>query len=481
MSLTINTNISSLTAQNNLSKSQNKLSSAIERLSSGNRINSAKDDAAGLAISTRFTTQINGLDQAVRNANDGISLAQTTESALDEVTNNLQRIRELAVQSTNASNSASDRAALDAEVQQRLSEVTRIATQTNFNGMKVLDGSSKNLSFQVGANVGEVISVGLNQGVKANQIGQLASGSIGGFTPAAAATAGTTTGSALPASFDFSGGNDFDLTVNGKAVTLNTNTTNAAGFVTALNTALTAAGAGATASQDANGNLVLTSSGTGKAATAPTVTGAGAADLGTLTSVNGLDKGDIAPVTLGDVTLQVGDNAAFSLKGTYKSAQDLADAINAKSGDGINAYVGQNGQVQYASASDVTVGGTTADLTAAGLTAGKVAVSTTQTLADSSVKTVDGANQTIASVDAALQSISDVRSDLGAIQNRFESTISNLQNISQNLTSSRSAITDADFAQETANMSSAQILQQAGVSVLATANQSQQIVTKLLG
>lgn len=472
MSLTINTNISSLTAQNNLSKSQNKLSSAIERLSSGNRINSAKDDAAGLAISTRFTTQINGLDQAVRNANDGISLAQTTESALDEVTNNLQRIRELAVQSTNASNSASDRAALDAEVQQRLSEVTRIATQTNFNGMKVLDGSSKNLSFQVGANVGEVISVGLNQGVKANQIGQLASGSIGGFTPATAATAGTTTLSAVadPTAA-------FAATVNGQAI----NVTAAAGrdaatFLTAVNGALSTAGANATATINTDGNLVFTSSTTGKDSAAPTVTGAGGS-----TSVAGLDKGDIAPVTIGDVTLQVGGNAAFSIQGTYKSAQDLADAINAKSGDGINAYVGQNGQVQYASASDVTVGGTAADVTAAGLTAGKVAVSTTQTLADSSVKTVDGANQTIASVDAALQSISDVRSDLGAIQNRFESTISNLQNISQNLTSSRSAITDADFAQETANMSSAQILQQAGVSVLATANQSQQIVTKLLG
>lgn len=154
MALTINTNIMSLNAQRNLGTSQMKLSSAIERLSSGNRINSAKDDAAGLAISTRFTTQITGLNRAVQNANDGISLAQTTESALDETTNNLQRIRELAVQSTNASNSASDRAALDSEVQQRLSEVTRIATQTNFNGMKVLDGSAKNLSFQVGANVG---------------------------------------------------------------------------------------------------------------------------------------------------------------------------------------------------------------------------------------------------------------------------------------------------------------------------------------
>ena len=192
MALTINTNIMSLNAQRNLTTSQNKLSSAIERLSSGNRINSAKDDAAGMAISTRMTTQINGLTQAQRNANDGISLAQTTESALDEVTNNLQRIRELAVQSTNASNSSSDRAALDAEVQQRLSEVTRIATQTNFNGMKVLDGSAKSLSFQVGANVGEVINVSLNQGMKANQLGTLNEGSIGGFV-AAADTAGTTT------------------------------------------------------------------------------------------------------------------------------------------------------------------------------------------------------------------------------------------------------------------------------------------------
>ncbi|NII54196.1 flagellin [Luteibacter sp. SG786] len=478
MALTINTNIMSLNAQRNLSTSQTKLSSAIERLSSGNRINSAKDDAAGLAISTRFTTQINGLTQAVRNANDGISLSQTTESALDEVTNNLQRIRELAVQSTNASNSASDRAALDAEVQQRLSEVTRIATQTNFNGMKVLDGSAKELSFQVGANVGEVITVGLDKGVKANQVGQLASGSIGGFV-AAANTAGTTTASALPASFDFTTTN-FNLTVNGKAITLNTDTTDAAGFAAALNTALGTAGAGATAAIDANGKLVLTDATTGKDSVAPVVGGTGAGSLGTLTSVNGVDAGSPAALTVGDVTLQVGSNAAFSIKGTFNTAQDLADAINAKSGDGINAYVGSDGSVKFASASTITVGGTAADVTAAGLTAGAINVSTTSTLADSSIKTVDGANDTINRVDAALQSISDLRSDLGAVQNRFESTISNLQNISQNLTASRSAITDADFAQETANMSSAQILQQAGVSVLAQANQSQQIVQKLL-
>ena len=159
MAQVINTNVLSLNAQRNLTTSQSSLATALQRLSSGLRINSAKDDAAGLAISDRFTTQIRGLNQAVRNASDGISLAQTAESALGELTNNLQRIREIAVQAANASNSASDRAALDQEVQQRLAEVQRIATQTAFNGQKVLDGTFGNATFQVGANVGETITV----------------------------------------------------------------------------------------------------------------------------------------------------------------------------------------------------------------------------------------------------------------------------------------------------------------------------------
>ncbi len=173
MALVINTNVMSLNAQRNLSTSGSQLATSLQRLSSGLRINSAKDDAAGLAISSRMTTQINGLTQAVRNANDGISLAQTTESALQEVSNNLQRIRELAVQSANATNSDSDRAALDQEVQQRLAEVNRIATQTSFNGRKVLDGSFGNATFQVGANVGETISVGLDSSVKNADIGNI--------------------------------------------------------------------------------------------------------------------------------------------------------------------------------------------------------------------------------------------------------------------------------------------------------------------
>lgn len=483
MALTINTNIMSMNAQRNLSTSQTKLSSAIERLSSGMKINSAKDDAAGLAISTRMTTQINGLNRAVQNANDGISLSQTTESALDEVTNNMQRIRELAVQSTNASNSTSDRAALDAEVQQRLSEVTRIATQTNFNGMKVLDGSAQNLSFQVGANVGEVINVSLNQGMKSNQVGQLATGSAApAFTAASAVTGtkGTTVAGQATTNFDYST-TAASFTVNGQTITLNQNYTNAAGLATAINNQLSSTGAGATASQT-GGTFTFTNTANG--ATSPTVAGSGASTLfGTTTSTAGtpdVAAGAATPITLnaGDVTIAVGSNPAFSLTGTFKSTQDMADAINAKSGQGINAYVSTDGSLKFASASAITIGGTKAAAT--GFTAGTVAVSAATTLANSSVATVDGANDTINRIDAALQSVSALRSTLGAVQNRFESTISNLQNISQNLSSSKSAITDADFAQETANMSSAQILQQAGVSVLAQANQSQQIVTKLL-
>ncbi|MEE4185595.1 MAG: flagellar protein FlaB, partial [Gammaproteobacteria bacterium] len=174
MPAVINTNVLSLNAQRNLTRSDSQLATSLQRLSSGLRINSAKDDAAGLAIANRFTTQIRGLNQAVRNANDGISLAQTAESALDELTNNLQRIRELAVQSANATNSASDRAALDQEVQQRLAEVDRIASQTSFNGQKVLDGSFGSAQFQVGANVGETITVNLTTGVRADQLGQIA-------------------------------------------------------------------------------------------------------------------------------------------------------------------------------------------------------------------------------------------------------------------------------------------------------------------
>ncbi|WNL47253.1 flagellin [Dyella sp. BiH032] len=377
MVMSVTTNISSLNAQNNLAKTQSKLSTAIERLSSGMRINSAKDDAAGLAISTRFTTQINGLNQAVRNANDGISMAQTTESALDEVTNNLQRIRELAVQSATGSNSTTDRAALDKEVQQRLAEVTRIAQQTNFNGTKVLDGSAGTVSFQVGANVGETISVDFSVGMKTNQVGQVDTAAV------------------------------------------------------------TASG------------------------TAPTY-----------------------PLTLAaDQTVKIGTSNITLKSGTvFNSATDVTNALNAGFKD-----AGVDAQASADATGTISVAAFGADVDASGATALGFAAADKAThaldakhLSDASVSTVSGANDAIRRVDSALQAVSDLRSNLGAVQNRFESTISNLQTISQNLSSSRSQIQDADFASETANMSSANILQQAGVSVLAQANSSQQSVLKLL-
>src|SRR6185295_16176957 len=212
----INTNVMSLNAQRNLTTSGSAMATAIQRLSSGLRINSAKDDAAGLAISDRMTTQISGLNQAVRNANDGISLAQTTEGALQEVTNNLQRIRELAVQSANATNSTSDRNALDQEVQQRIAEIDRIASQTSFNGRKVLDGSFGGATFQVGANVGETITLQLSASVKSSALGSIAtaSGSVNtntlitagtNDTPAVPGTGGTNVTTGTVSVFDYSG------------------------------------------------------------------------------------------------------------------------------------------------------------------------------------------------------------------------------------------------------------------------------------
>lgn len=595
MVMSVNTNISSLNAQNNLAKSQSKLATAIERLSSGMKINSAKDDAAGLAISTRFTTQINGLNQAVSNANDGISLAQTTESALNEVTNNMQRIRTLAVQSANATNSQSDRDALDAEVQQRLSEITRISQQTTFNGRHVLDGSFGSAAFQIGANVGETISVNLSQGAGAKQVGQIAQSSTGDISSMFASSAGLTLA-------------DGDLTVNGNKVAAG-NYTTAADLAAAINTAI---GGGSTAAS-ASGNEIAfdnstttaitfggtakstlgltdvaaqsggvttttatTASSTGVAAALPSAGGgsvtvaAGQIKVGTTaiaantyttaqsladainaaaTTENGGTATTLATVdaTSGELTFtnnsttaavsisdsasatdglglpttvaqattstspvvdgtgtSTGVNTAVSaaatsalslatgdltingtdMAGTYKDAQSLVDAINSKGIDGVSAYYDSTSKnVHLNSQSDLTVDGSKAGTVAGGLGfsgAGTTAIATGSSLAASDVKTVDGANDTISRIDAALSTISSMRSDLGAVQNRFSSTIANLQTISQNLSSSRSQIQDADFAAETANMSSANILQQAGVSVLAQANSSTQAVLKLL-
>jgi flagellin len=484
MVMSVITNISSLNAQKNLATSQSKLATAISRLSSGMRINSAKDDAAGLAISTRFTTQINGLNQAVSNANDGISLAQTTESALNEVTNNMQRIRTLAVQSANATNSDSDRAALDAEVQQRLSEITRISQQTTFNGRHVLDGTFGSAAFQIGANVGETISVNLSQGAGAKQVGQMATSATGDISSlflsgGSAATAASYTSGTITAG-DYSTTNKV-FTVDGNTVTLSANysVSGTSAMATDIGTAL---GAGYSVTE-ASGKITIAKA-TAGAGAAPAISGADAALI--TTGGTGTAGTDAVAGTASDLTLASGDLTidGTDMAGSYKDAQSLVDAINSKGIAGVSAYYDSSSKEMHLNAqAALTVDGTKAGAGAGNLAfsgAGATAIATGGDLASSNVKTVSGANDTISRIDAALGTISSMRSDLGAVQNRFDSTIANLQTISQNLSSSRSQIQDADFAAETANMSSANILQQAGVSVLAQANASTQSVLKLL-
>jgi len=504
MALGINTNILSLNAQRNLNQSQNTLATSLERLSTGLRINSAKDDAAGLAIAERFTTQIRGLNQAVRNASDGISLSQTAESALGEVTNNLQRIRELAIQASNATNSSSDRAALDNEVQQRLAEIDRIAQQTSFNGSKLLDGSFGTAQFQVGANVGETISVNLSNGVRGNQVGQIASST---------STTEVDT-NALSGSATIAVGSNDAVTIG--ASTAGTQAGQNAGSAYAKAEAINSAGvSGLTVT--ATNNVEL-----GAAAT----TGTAASDTYSLT-INGqaiysaYDQNANGVLTTQQITDAInsqssntGVTAALSGANLRLSAADGRDIIigqdfggaaagglsdgagGATTVNGVEFRDGTMGTVAQATATSTTAaavnGGTltftasenivaTGDGVAMGFgAANQTFALDTTTLSSVSVTSVANANDTISRIDAALTTVNDLRSEFGAIQNRFESTISNLQTQSENLSASRGRIQDADFASETAALTKAQILQQAGVSVLAQANAAPQIVLSLL-
>lgn len=469
MAQVINTNIASLNAQRNLTKSQNMLSTSLQRLSSGMRINSAKDDAAGLAISERFTAQIRGLNQAVRNANDGISLAQTAEGALGEVTNNLQRIRELAVQSSNATNSASDRAAMQAEVAQLLAEVDRVASQTNFNGVNLLDGSFSSQVFQVGANVGQTITVSSIQDstVVGLSLTDSAATRTDGTAPTAALLAG-------------------DLTVNGTdvgavardakaiaAAIAATSTSVTASATTTVDTGAFTAAVGETSGDTYTltvGGVDITATSTGAgtitAAAMDTAYGAGTviADLAAagITATGTFAGGD---KTFIDAD---GDNIVISetLVGTWGGSD-----ASVASGTGTNYGVVDS---IVSTGADLVIAGT--DPTKAGLTA----TTTTATTSTLNVSTVAGAGSLITAVDSALNLLNSSRGDLGAIQNRFESVVASLQVSSESMSAARSRIQDADFAAETAALTKAQILQQAGVAMVAQANSLPQNVLTLL-
>jgi flagellin len=466
---TINTNISSLTAQRNSSKVQDQLATSMARLSSGLRINSAKDDAAGLAISERFTTQIRGLNQAARNANDGISLAQTAEGALGSINDNLQRMRELAVQSANATNSASDRAALQQEVSQLQSEVDRVATQTQFNGINLLDGTFSAQQFQVGANAGQTITVAGISSARTSALGQfqgfvMTNQSIGTASATAAAqsiTVGGVTTSlgtiandakAIAAAISGSGIAGLTATANATTVAAGTSTANATAYGNSTVTVN-----GIAISVGVTANLATNRANTVAALNAQSsVTGVVAQDTGTGVSLTAADGRNI--------TVAFAAGAA-----TAATEADLGLAAAATTGGTLN--------MTYQAPS-----GTSGNMTFTGaFNPGATAIAATGTsISAVDISTVAGANAALSAVDAALTSVNTNRATLGAIQNRFMSTISSLQTTSENLTASRSRIQDADFAAETANLSRAQVLQQAATAMVAQANQLPQQVLQLL-
>lgn len=459
----INTNVASLNSQRNLNASQNSLNTSLQRLSSGLRINSAKDDAAGLAISERFSAQIKGLNQAVRNANDGISLAQTAEGALSETGNILQRIRELSIQSANSTNSSGDRQALQEEVSQLKQEMDRIAVNTEFNGQRILDGSFSSASFQVGANANQTIDFGIGS-AKAGSIGGIAS-ETGTEVSAAAATDITVAIGAGSATSVQSSAN-FATSINGQ------DATSAFAKAAALNAANIP---GLSATAETSGTQTVGAIG-GTAADTYNLTVNGVAiftgqDVSTaLTNtalrdaINGSSNqtGVVASLNGGDLTLTAADGRNITVTESGTGFVAGTDGISVTGGDFDGAL---RGTISVSATESITVGGTVATV---GLNA--AIAKDSNGIDDIDISTAAGAQEAIKRVDSALTSVNSQRGALGAIQNRFSSTISNLANVSENLSSARSRILDADFAAETANLTRGQILQQAGTAMLAQAN-----------
>jgi flagellin len=604
MAQVINTNIASLNAQRNLNTSQSSLAVSLNRLSSGLRINSAKDDAAGLAISERFTTQIRGLNQAIRNANDGISLAQTAEGALGETGNSLQRIRELAIQSANSTNSASDRTALNAEAQQLMAEIQRIGQTTQFNSQNILDGTFSSAQFQVGANANQIISFGVD-GATTNMLGayQMSGAAVSssafdgaGFTingvevgvSAATSAAGITSDSATAkatainsktnltgvsasatnsvvgtAPIARAGLTSGALLVNGVAIGAIASSTNAVtqgrNAAAAINvktgetgvvatadastgtltlaaadgrnialtsSAATQAGAAAiqnatgldvSAGSNASGNQVgiltlaagVTGSGTGLndhdtvtvggltyefALTASGVTGSNVkVDIGVALGATAVAAGNLlkaavqAQYTSGATSVVVSgtgvgltftdDKVGGTTAPSFSSSTGVTTFANTTPGTAAADGTGvtTRGTLTLSSPSDFTVGG--ADVAFGGVSA---ASSSLTQLSAVDISTVAGANSAIAVLDGAMSQVTSIRADLGAVQNRFASTVANLTTTSENLNAARSRILDTDFAAETANLTRNQILQQAGVAMLAQANALPNTVLSLL-
>tara|TARA_R110001583_G_scaffold195420_1_gene373004 strand:- start:11377 stop:13026 length:1650 start_codon:yes stop_codon:yes gene_type:complete len=545
MAQVINTNVASLNAQRNLNVSQNSLSTSLQRLSSGLRINSAKDDAAGLAISERFTSQIRGLDQARRNANDGISLSQTAESALQSSGDILQRIRELAIQSANATNSAGDRAAINSEVQQLTQELQRISTNTEFNGQKLLDGSFTSAQFQVGANANQTITA-TSGNFQTNAYGNYRIGGLATSTNSPNGVGDLVVGTAIADGKLTTAGADGNTSVvAGDTITVSSalgskNITYSAGssaeqIAAKINQAETGVRASANTSfilgaDDAGGGaagfqqstsysfLLATDGSPGADPTSFTTVSFSVGGTASGTSAGQASQLNAAVQAFNDVSGKTGftakivetDNGQFGIQLTSEVGKDIRVMNDSASGanlaieditvlDGNTATTstlattltaaGNGGAWAAASGAWVTgqvildsdksfslsTGNATDITTAAGTFGGQL-----QSVDKLDVSTVESSNRTLAMVDSALAAVNNQRARYGALQSRFESTITNLQSTSENLSASRSRIKDADFAAETANLTRAQILQQAGTAMLAQANQLPQQVLQLL-
>ena len=479
MPLIVNTNIQSLNAQRNLSKTLTPLQTAMQRLSSGLRINSAKDDAAGLTIATRMDSQMRGIEQAIRNANDAVSLVQTAEGAIDEMTNALQRMRELSVQSANGSNTAFDRQATDQEVQQLIQEIDRISTQTQFNSQTLLDGTLGTKAFQVGANAGQTINVTMSQSLRSNAVGQIAT-ATGTAVTGSAINADTTTiaigtGSAVAINASVAGtatgGQTTDsawskaAAINGSGVAgLTATTTNAQ-----TDAAFAATNTTGTYSLTINDAAIYTAQDlTAGALTATAI----AAQINLYSSQTGVAAAANSGTS---VTLTASDGRNVNITQTHTGSATGGFADTFAKEDTLTTL---RGTISLSASDNITFGGSGPQNADLGLAA--TIAKDANTISGINVQTADAANDAMKRIDSALSVISSTRATLGATLNRFSSTTSNLSNVLENITAAHSRIMDADFAAESANITKSQILQQAGISVLAQANTSTQSVLALL-
>ncbi len=519
MPTSINTNILSLNAQLNLQSSQNSLATSLERLSSGLRINTAADDAAGFAISQQMTAQINGINQAAQNANDGISMAQTAQGGLNAEIGLLQSMRTLAVQAANGTNSASDRQAIQAQIAQLQQELSRTALSTQFNGLNILDGTMSDAQFQVGSNANQVINFGIAS-TKASDIGNNSYSTSGAMTGATLSTSSTASGNGVTAQ---------TLTIQGAlgttglnsvpSITVNANDS-AYTIANTINnvSAQTGVSASAVTSAELSG---LAASGTvsfsllGSNTTAVTIN-ASVTNVNDLSSIANAINADTASTGISAYSDQSGHLFMTQSQGYDIKIQNMSDSGKTTAGSiatlgsfnpntssanapdtaaTVGLASGQSGtvggQIAFESASAFTISSSVAGTGTAGSVLDTASAantnvgSTLREVANIDVTTVQngvpaGANEAISTIDMALQTLNTIAANLGSVQNRFQDTITNLQTTSNNLSAARSRIQDTNFAQETSNLTRAQILQQAGTAMLAQANQIPNMVLTLL-